>query len=49
MINSSGIEDANVIERLELEHSERQEILRDINNKVAREEVDTLEKYGGFI
>lgn len=31
-----------------MEHSERQEILRDIGSKMAREDVETLERHGAF-
>ena len=32
-------------EMLELEHGERQEVTRDINNKVHREDIDIIERY----
>ena len=35
-------------ELLELEHGERQEITRDIHNKVTREDIDILDRYHGF-
>ena len=35
-------------ELLELEHGERQEITRDIHNKVTREDIDVLDRYHGF-
>ena len=31
------------MERVELEHSERQELMRDMSNRIVREEVDVLE------
>ena len=35
-------------EMLELEHGERQEITRDIHNKVTREDIDIIDRYQGF-
>lgn len=35
-------------EMLELEHGERQEITRDIHNKITREDIDIIDRYQGF-
>ena len=36
------------MERVELEHSERQELMRDMSNRIVREEVDVLESHKVF-
>jgi hypothetical protein len=38
----------DLIECIELEHSERQELMRDMQNRIVREDVDTLESYVVF-
>ena len=35
----------NLIDRIELEHNERQEVMRDKNNRVVREDMETLDTY----
>lgn len=35
-------------EMLEMEHGERQEITRDIHNKIVREDIDIIDRYKGF-
>lgn len=35
-------------EMLEFEHGERQEVTRDIHNKVTREDIDIIDRYQGF-
>lgn len=33
---------------LEMEHGERQEITRDIHNKIVREDIEIIDRYQGF-
>ena len=40
---SSDEAGGTTMERVELEHSERQELMRDMSNRIVREEVDVLE------
>ena len=35
-------------EMLELEHSQKQEVLRDITHKISREDIETLDKFNAF-
>ena len=35
----------STIERIELEHSERQELMRDMSNRIVREEVEVLDSH----
>ena len=37
-----------MVDRIELEHSERQEIMRDKHNRVMREDMETLDSHGVF-